>query len=131
VERFIFEHNLYLLTMFEKKVDSFSSTPGNKNSRRQNLEANLHAATIIDCDIFLQDPLKNLVRDLAKPIWNCLTKVEPKVVYPSPHTTATPVAPIARLLHAFFSRLKNEQEDESSLRINLCGFELDKVLDYK
>jgi hypothetical protein len=27
------------------------------------------------------DPLKNLAKDLTKPIWNCITKVDPKIIY--------------------------------------------------
>jgi hypothetical protein len=126
VERFIFEHNLYLLTMFEKKVDSFNTSfiSGSKDSRRQHREANLHSATIIDCDNFTHDPIKNLVRDVTKPIWNCITKVDPKIVYTKPHSLE-PFAianSILKLLDSFFNRFKNEHEDESCLHVKLQCF---------
>lgn len=34
----------------------------------------------IDPNMFFDDPIKSLARDLTKPIWNCVVKVEP-VVY--------------------------------------------------
>ena len=33
----------------------------------------------IDPNAFFDDPIKGISRDLTKPIWNCLVKVDPNV----------------------------------------------------
>lgn len=69
--------------MFEKKIISFSSSNiwENKDVRKEYKESKMHATNIIDCDNFLTDAVKRLSQDLTKPIWNCVTKTDPRVVY--------------------------------------------------
>lgn len=130
VERLIFDNNIYLLTMFDKKIPSFSNSINweNKDSRKQNRETNLHTGTIIDCDNFKQDVIKNLSRDLTKPIWNCVTRVDPKIIY-GKESAMEPIEIInivSKLLALFCGRLKNEHEDESNMRISLQAIEYDE-----
>lgn len=69
--------------MFEKKLVSFTNSISweNKDNRKQQVIANQHPNTVIDCDNFLPDPIKNLSKDLTKPLWNCVMKVQPKIIY--------------------------------------------------
>lgn len=53
----------------------------NKDYRKQNKQVGSHPTTIVDCDNYLDDPFDSLKRDLTKPVWNCTTKVDPKVIY--------------------------------------------------
>lgn len=83
VERLIFDNSIYLLTMFDKKIPSFNHSVNweNKDTRNHNRSSTFLDKTNIDCDNFKQDAIKNLSRDLTKPIWNCVTRVDPKIIY--------------------------------------------------
>jgi hypothetical protein len=74
VERFMFDNSIYLLNMFEKKVDSFITTKTKKQKEKE-LAIIRQDNNRIDPVNFFDDPIKLLARDLTKPIWNCVVKV--------------------------------------------------------
>ena len=78
VERFMFDNSIYLLNMFEKKIDSFINTK-TKKQREKDLNVYRQENNRCDPNTFFDDPIKILARDLTKPIWNCVTKIDPHV----------------------------------------------------
>lgn len=61
--------------MFEKKVDSFIQ---NKTKQARERERNeiCHQMNIFGPEGKNEDPIKALGKDLTKPVWNCITKME-------------------------------------------------------
>lgn len=115
--------------MFDKKIPSFNHSVNweNKDTRNHNRSSTFLDKTNIDCDNFKQDAIKNLSRDLTKPIWNCVTRVDPKIIYSKQSSMETiEIIHIAnKILDLFCGRLKNEHEDESNMKINLQAIEYD------
>lgn len=68
------ESSIYLLNMFEKKVDSFITNKTRQSRDRDRLEL-CHERNIIDPDGKIEDPIKALSKDLTKPVWHCITKM--------------------------------------------------------
>lgn len=120
-ERFFFESNIYLLNMFEKKVESFTSNKTRQGRERARNDL-MHQSNILNIDNRSEDPIKDLGKDLTKPIWNCLTKTDPVVV--SLHNShlmegQPTVAAISDLFGRFLLKMKHEHEDESNFRMGL------------
>lgn len=130
IERFIMDSNIYLLTMFDRKLASFSNSINweNKDTRKQSKENNLNPKAHIDSDNFYPDPIKTLSRDLTKPIWNCITRVDPRMIYrrESPMEPIDIIRTLSKILSEFSNRIKNEHEDEGSLRISIQPMEYDR-----
>ncbi len=74
----MFDNSIYMLNMFEKKVDSFINVKS-KKQREKELSLNRQENNRIDPNTFFDDPIKGLTKDLTKPIWNCVVKVDPAV----------------------------------------------------
>jgi hypothetical protein len=120
-ERFFFENNIYLLDMFEKKVDSFTSNKTRQGRERARNDL-MHQSNILNIDNRSEDPIRDLSRDLTKPIWNCVTKTDPLVLSleNSHKIEGQPlVAAINDLFGRFLLKMKHEHEDESNFRMSL------------
>lgn len=120
-ERFFFENSIYLLNMFEKKLDSFINSKSRKGRERERAEL-FHVSNIIDPDAKNEDPIRILSKDLTKPIWHCVTKTEPVAVCiknGKPGDCPEIVAAMNDLFACFLLRLKHEHEDEGNLHIRL------------
>lgn len=121
-ERFFFENSIYLLNMFEKKLDSFINSKPKKVRERERAEL-FHVSNIIDPDARNEDPIRILSKDLTKPIWHCVTKTDPVALCiknGKQGDAPEMVAAMNDLFACFLLRLKHEHEDESNLRIGMA-----------
>jgi hypothetical protein len=67
--------------MLDKKVDSFSSQK-TANMRARERNDLLHPDNVLhpEAPRAILNPLATLANDLTKPVWNCITRVEPVAV---------------------------------------------------
>jgi hypothetical protein len=112
-ERFFFENSIYLLNMFEKKVDSFINNKTRQARERDRSEL-MHPLNKITFENKNEDPITALRKDLTKPIWNCVTKTEPVVLSVGNNNKLDGppvVAAMNDLFASFLLRMKHEHED--------------------
>lgn len=97
--------------MFDKKIDSFIANKTKQARERDRLEL-CHPQHIIDPDRKMEDPVKSLSKDLTKPVWNCITKMEVAALCVKNYRNDPPkVMAMNDKFTRFMERYKHEHED--------------------
>lgn len=126
-ERFHYESGVIQLNMFENKIESLKKWQQTRLFDQINRLRN--APGVITPQNNLLNPTEELKKDLTKPIWKCLTQVEPRIVclencQKFVQNCISPISSINKLITLFAEKQKNQHSDESNLVISLNRIEL-------